>query len=681
MKVEQAFAATYKKVQEENKYLNSRPQTLLSAIIAAENKKSFLELKNLFARYKNYRFSQKIFWEFRRFLMKRWKEVQNTTLAYYLVPNEPFTQLCVTLARDLANLHVRNIHNNVTTKDLPYYAHHLAFLMPTIETFNPLTGMDIYESDQQVEENAIAEAIEASEKRFLATAKINMIDEQKEEPVTKPCVPLVYQVKNSSDILSPQQLKEVIRKAKALAEKKKIALNHFVLSEKNGYLISVQHCLVDSKFDGVMKHTSAVTRTLKKLIRLSAKEKNKVIFHSSEALRLYNAIQNYQTIRNQGLSIGAAVNRLICRLLKASEKGGYDGTQSLAGVDAAIGIRKFYNYISLLPEALYNMLMDARYSLRNDDQNFRTEWYELLGRFYYFENNDENRIVLTKTEECELNIHLELAYQYPCVKIIADNIESILHQNLELYHVGLDPSSLPQSTYILLDELIEIRARDYHLALKAVHEAEKAFEYALRENLFHPLNYNVCSVNYNDPELRNGMHLPNYHQHLREQERWTVRHMAKCLVDDADDISDVLTGIPRWLQERFLNDGLGVEYLKSYFSYDISSILYHPCIVPMLGKDFVRSHVDSVSILKMVVSHCEFQVALNFIKNVLGRSHLLGIFKKPEDIQQVNNPLRSTLRAFLGAENKVGTFFQRNELRPVIGILPTPETRLSLSGR
>jgi hypothetical protein len=508
MKVKEAFAATFKKIHEGKNYGKYNNPTLLQAIAFIENKQSYTQLVHLCIKNQNRDFTQRIAEVFITFLTQRWNAIRFTQQAYYLVPNDPFTRLLVILARDLARAHgARKSHKGAASPK----QHFLKYLMPSIETFNPLVNMDIRDCDQQIENYEISEAINLRE---IAQSKPVIVELLSEPPLGPPVEPLVepesgdgewedmpeleqlvesyvnttikpctFQLKTTSEILTAKQLAATIHKGKANAAKKKIGLHHITLADNGIYIISVMACLLDSKFDSILKQTSALTAVLRKVIPLTASEKKRVIFHSKEAHQLYNAVQDFNYIRNRGLSIGAAINRLVTRLRSSGVNGGRDGREGLAGREAAIGVRKFQNYLNLLPPAYRNMVMEARSSFERE-KNFKHNWHLLLARIYYFQEDSSELIVLSHDEEYELNSTVEETNQYPCVELVATNLEAILAYNQEFYNLGLDAKSLPPSVYEMLDDLVDIDEVDYAAVLFAMTDAEHAFNVAQEGNTF-----------------------------------------------------------------------------------------------------------------------------------------------------------------------------------------------------
>jgi hypothetical protein len=169
----------------------------------------------------------------------------------------------------------------------------------------------------------------------------------------------------------------------------------------------------------------------------------------------------------------------------------------------------------------------------------------------------------------------------------------------------------------------------------------------------------------------------SFEKFLQDRETLSAKYLARGLIYDDSSLRKVLDGLPVNLQGPLLQTALGEVQLKKLIKRDIASALAHDSIINIVGRDYIRSCVNQPALLRTMLTGCEFTRAVYFIKNVLGREHLIKIFATPEDVCQFNNPIRSTLKSMLNMQTiSYANFFSPVRPRPVA----TPVSSPALSG-
>jgi hypothetical protein len=236
----------------------------------------------------------------------------------------------------------------------------------------------------------------------------------------------------------------------AETEEEKLQLHHFILDTtsrpaipQNGdtSIINVGTCLnylADSQGD--LLHTSVLF--IKKTFLLPNPYVHRVIYHSTQALKLHDKVSELRLDQCNPSSAGGAITNLIKALRTGGERGKHGGTDKQASYFAHEGIRSFNIFLGYLNHKQHTLLMGMSAKVGHE-QTFKYMWYKLLmGVAGIYED-----IFFSEGQLAEMYAYLRIADEkrpskditYTCVEQIANAMEDILKANSpQLYGMSVD---------------------------------------------------------------------------------------------------------------------------------------------------------------------------------------------------------------------------------------------------
>ncbi|MES2217117.1 MAG: hypothetical protein V4501_01765 [Pseudomonadota bacterium] len=402
---------------------------LYNRLITMEEKLSWDNLIELFSN-SDIESNLKTIDPFVDFLANRWTRIKDIyQLTYPKTSNNPLTQVCVSLARELS------------VKYFEKRFHYLELLMPTINTKNEILLMSINQLDETVEQERIDEATALSR----ATLGIHQ---------SLPLPPKILHIARLKGIEA--------------SEKDKIHLHHFIL-DRSGYVINIQDCIANVAFDQILKHPSGLETVVDELgqvpgyeLRLMSKrmargrthakvrgivniylkhdsfsyliagmgaydiidaielglttypltfdmlvplqpqileitskrghtyikkqprellpeEEIRILHHSKEAKAYHQALIEELREKDNAYNAVDALNILVRYLNEGGMRGGKGGTDSTSGLSSYVGIRVFYDFTKTITAKEWTTLLEAGGNYQGKYLTFKMIWCELLG--------------------------------------------------------------------------------------------------------------------------------------------------------------------------------------------------------------------------------------------------------------------------------------------------------------
>jgi hypothetical protein len=550
MKVIELLANTYKKIQAYTGsgvvtnavFRKPTPTEMKKALITHEENLAWSRLTLLFDD-PEVEVSLATLDPFINFLAQRWALMNDKALyefSYFRRYNNPLTQVCVTLARELA----------VIEYDGKNY-HYLELLMPTINIYNESMLMNLKELDEEAEEQSLHKIVKAFRRSKRLTQSV---------------------------LMQAHRMEAFKKQAKIDAEPEKIQLHHFILDHW-GNVINIKDC-ISNAMDGYLKHPSSLTTVIDETGRvpgfefeemdnrienrivkpeegviyikvevnsftyfckgmnefeeitaaelnittrplsfgmldplqvefmeiLSARghaqiqkqprallplEKHRIIFHSKQANAYYNALLAIAEAKAKAYNARDAIKNLVDFLYEGGMRGHKGGTDEVSGFSSFIGIRNFYDFTQMLSEQDFTELMTMPLvSLSPYLHTVKDLWSELLATAISQPECDFSPDELKKIGEF-------LMQHFDAVTEAADNIRPENEKRKQLKQV-----LLAVERPILCAELFATKFKDLYKTNKTLgsiipilYAGQHADGKAIREKLEGIKNYTCRDLN------------------------------------------------------------------------------------------------------------------------------------------------------------------------------------------
>jgi hypothetical protein len=391
----------------------------------------------------------------------------------------------------------------------------------------------------------------------------------------------------------------------SLPTEDRLQLHQFVLSEDNKHIIEVFECLTDAKEDGTLKHTSALLNNKVKLLNES--EKQEVIQHSSRTKNYHKLLQELFHLKNHGENIGAAVNRLITKLNQGGMHGHRGGTNDVAGQDALIGIKDFFNYLLALEEDEKEYLFGCFATNNVIAMSFEVCWLHLLFRA---------ALVHQVIELSEIEVHaifetLSSSVSDPsiaiaCVELIAKDLNNILNNHQELF--DMYPRNIESAAYTAVT-----------IKEAAINNAKQALQTALTSTDTYLV---LPSSSKENPER------------LQKQ-------FYNSLINDIDTLNKVLTGMNYQEHYSLFHHILGRKTLQDIINNatSLQKILAnclvvdtHIVLLQALGKDYLQTILPNAKEIRKIIDVLSHMQYSTFFNDILGKDFLKSILSNPNSI-------------------------------------------------
>lgn len=227
-----------------------------------------------------------------------------------------------------------------------------------------------------------------------------------------------------------------------------LQLHQFILNEDNSRFIEVFPCLEAAEEDGILKHTSIFADAKESDLapgakKLSKTEQQWIIQHSTATSNYYNSMQELLKLKNDGVSIGAFLQRLIKHLYQGSIAGhrhaGQGGEELKAGADANEGIVEFFQFLDSLEKC--QVIFSANQPIA---ENMQLNSYVIVNKIknQLFRQKNKWHIIYNdpKNQQKKINISEMKELQnilQPLAKLTADKLKAedkLKIKNIILHH-------------------------------------------------------------------------------------------------------------------------------------------------------------------------------------------------------------------------------------------------------